>query len=212
MNKYRLIDKSNWNRKNTFEFFNSYEDPFFSITAKLEVDNLLRYCKENKESFFLHSLYIGARAANEIEEFRMRIQGNDVVAYEKVNYGSPVLHDDNTFTFAYFEYDNNQDICVKNSEKAMKNELEDPRFDPRHNLDDMIHFSVLPWIEFSSIKHARRMPVKDSIPKIVYGKYSEDKGKFTMPVSIDVHHALMDGFHVGQYLKKWQELEEKLYR
>jgi chloramphenicol O-acetyltransferase type A len=35
---------------------------------------------------------------------------------------------------------------------------------------------------------------------------TEVNGRKQMPVSIHVHHALMDGFHVGQYIDLYQQL------
>lgn len=33
----------------------------------------------------------------------------------------------------------------------------------------------------------------------------EVNGRLLMPVSVHVHHALMDGLHVGQFLENFQE-------
>jgi len=34
----------------------------------------------------------------------------------------------------------------------------------------------------------------------------EQNGIKQMPISIHVHHALMDGFHVAQFVERFQEL------
>jgi chloramphenicol O-acetyltransferase type A len=39
-----------------------------------------------------------------------------------------------------------------------------------------------------------------------FGKMTESDGKLTMPVSVHVHHALIDGLHVGQYIDLFQQL------
>jgi len=72
--------------------------------------------------------------------------------------------------------------------------------------ENVIHYSSLPWINFTSISHARAFRFKDSCPKISFGKMLEQNGRLQMPVSIHVHHALMDGFHVGQFINLFQEL------
>jgi chloramphenicol O-acetyltransferase type A len=48
--------------------------------------------------------------------------------------------------------------------------------------------------------------VDDSCPKISFGKMTNHNGKRTMPVSIHVHHALVDGLHLGQYIDCLQGL------
>jgi chloramphenicol O-acetyltransferase type A len=45
----------------------------------------------------------------------------------------------------------------------------------------------------------------DSIPRISWGKYFRDDNLIKMPLSVQVHHALMDGFHVGRYFQQVQK-------
>ena len=207
---FQKIDTNSWSRKPQFDLFKTYENPFFNITAEVNVSNLVKFCKNNNESFFLNSLFIGAKVNNEINEFRMRIRGEKVIIHDKINFGAPVMHSDKTFTFCYFKYYSDRKEFIKNAEVSLKQELANPSFNPRHDEDDIIHFSVLPWVNFSSIKHARRIPVEDSIPKIVYGKYSKKNDEFYMPISLEVHHGLMDGYHAGLFYKMWQEIESEI--
>jgi chloramphenicol O-acetyltransferase type A len=78
--------------------------------------------------------------------------------------------------------------------------------------DNLIHFSALPWVNFTSLSHARSYTFPDSCPKISVGKMMiEEDGKRTMPVSVHVHHGLMDGYHVGLFfdaLQKAMDSEE----
>jgi chloramphenicol O-acetyltransferase type A len=206
---FEKIDLKTWKRKDQYDLFKTYEDPFFNLTANVDVTNLIKYCKENKESFFINSIYIGARVNNEIEEFRTRIRGDEVIIHNKVNLGAPILHKNNTFTFCYFNYLDSQLLFKKEAEKSIESELRNPVFNPRHDEDDLIHFSILPWVNFSSLKHPRRIPITDSIPKIVYGKYFKQNSRYFMPISLEAHHALIDGYHAGMFFDKWQEIENE---
>ncbi|MCK5781094.1 MAG: hypothetical protein KAH10_00755 [Flavobacteriales bacterium] len=206
---FKKIDLDTWKRKDQYDLFKNYENPFFNITANVDVTNLVRYCNENKESFFVNSLYIGAKVNNEIEEFRTRIRGEEVIVHEKVNFGAPILHDNNTFTFCYFNYNESQLLFKKEAELSIQAELANPSFKPRHDEDDIIHFSVLPWINFTAVQHPRRLPVHDSIPKIVYGKFTEQNSRYVMPISIELHHALLDGYHASLFFERWQQIEEE---
>jgi chloramphenicol O-acetyltransferase type A len=64
---------------------------------------------------------------------------------------------------------------------------------------------VIPWVAFTSFAHARRHGTEDSVPKIVFGKRHERGGRHRMPVSVEVHHALVDGLHVGRFFEGFQE-------
>jgi chloramphenicol O-acetyltransferase type A len=203
----KKIDINAWSRKPQYDLFRSYEDPFFNITANVEVTNLVDFCKRTGESFFLNSLYIGAKINNDIDEFKLRCRGDEVIIHDVVNFGAPIMHNNKSFTFCYFKYFEDRKRCIKEAAVSLKKEKENPILNPRFGEDDVIHFSVLPWINFTSIKHARKHPIKDSIPKIVYGKYFELNGKCFMAISLELHHALMDGYHAGLFYEKWKEIE-----
>ena len=71
--------------------------------------------------------------------------------------------------------------------------------------DNIIHFSAIPWVSFTSLSHARSFTFPDSCPKISVGKMTEENGKMTMPISVHVHHGLMDGYHVGLFFDLLQK-------
>ena len=69
-----------------------------------------------------------------------------------------------------------------------------------------IHFSAIPWVDFTSLSHARSFTFPDSAPKISFGKVTEKDGIKTMAVAIHIHHGLADGYHVGQFVEEFQKL------
>jgi len=75
----------------------------------------------------------------------------------------------------------------------------------RYAGQNIIRYSVLPWFDFTSVSHARDFAVRDSAPKITFGKITEAAGRRTMPVSIHVHHALADGSHVAEFVQHFEQ-------
>jgi len=196
----------NWYRKNQFDFFNNYEDPFFNVSANLEVTNLYRYCKENGLSISLANLYFTLESANSIEEFKLRIIDKEVYLYNKIHIGSTVLNEDNTFSFCYFNFENSLLEFDKKGHQVLENHKKNKKFAPREEEFDLIHCSTLPWISFTGFKHARNgNEGQIGIPKIVFGKMFDEGKLKKIPISVEVHHALMDGFHVAQFLNIFQE-------
>lgn len=201
------LDLKNWNRKEHYYFFKDYDHPFFNICAEVDVTNLLKYTKEHQLSFFVASLFLSTKAANAIPEFRYRIRGERVTVHDVIHAGSTVLNADQTFSFCYFDYDGNfQTFNREATQKLEKYAKGFKSLEPGEDRDDLIHYSVIPWISFTSFSHARKFKTGDSIPKIVFGKYYEDAGGTKMPVSVEVHHALMDGIHVGKFLEGFRGL------
>ncbi len=112
------FDVENWNRKPQYEFFKSYEDPFFNVTATIEVSKLRSYCKENELSFSLACIFVALKSINDIPEFKLRIFNEVVYLFDSVDIGSTILNDDNTFSFCYFE---NQDSIFEFDKKGEVN-------------------------------------------------------------------------------------------
>ena len=69
----------------------------------------------------------------------------------------------------------------------------------------LIYFTTLPWLSFTSFAHARKRGREDSVPRIAFGKFVKENDRTWMPFSVEVHHALMDGLHVGRYVNRLQE-------
>lgn len=203
---YQPYDLDNWKRKSTFHFFRNFDDPFFNITANLDVTNLYDFCKKNHLSYSLSCLYYSLKTANEIEEFRIRLVDNELVIFDTVHAGQTLLHDDETFSFCYFDMKPDVREFVAAGRKNMEAQLQRKTFEPRDNEYGLIHYSVLPWVSFTSIKHARRMGTHDTIPKIVFGKIFGENGRRNMPLSVEAHHAIMDGLHVSKFFNRFQEL------
>jgi len=205
MSNIRKIDIENWVRKEHFENFKQYEDPFFNICADVEITALKDYTRKNNISFFVASYYGVVKTVNAIEEYKYRIRGEEVIVHENIRGGCTVMRDNRTFGFAYFDYADNfadfQQMALAEIERVKAGETP---LDAQFHRDDLIHGSVIPWVSFRSFEHAKRLNGQDSVPKVVLGKYYDWNGILKMPVSVALHHALGDGLHVGEFFEYYQ--------
>ena len=200
------LDLETWPRKRAFAYFRGFDNPFFNVTVQLDATPLRVLTRAQPEvSFFLAYLYLSLQAANETEPFRYRIEGERVRVHGRIHGGTTFLRQDESFDFAYFDYLDDYPRFQAGAREALDAaQRRGPTFDPHDGRDDLIHYSALPWIAFTSFAHARNWRRADSIPKIVFGRCAEEGGRFRLPVSVEVHHALMDGLHVGRYLERFQ--------
>ncbi|QCX38132.1 chloramphenicol acetyltransferase [Aureibaculum algae] len=207
----KIIDIENWDRKNQYDFFKNYEDPFFNITATLEVTNLYRFCKVHKLSFFLAGLYVANKAMNQIPEFKLRLDDGKVIAFDDIDISSTVLNDDDTFSFCHFESYSSIFEFIENGLKTIENLKNSIVGDSDVNAIAVVHSTTIPWVSITGFKHARNGNEKEiGIPKIVFGKYYNQDNRKIMPFSVEVHHALMDGIHVGLLYEKMQYIIDHL--
>jgi chloramphenicol O-acetyltransferase type A len=195
-----------WIRKEHFNFFKNFEEPFYGVVVNIDCTAAYGLAKENGVSFFLYYLHKSLTAVNDLEPFKYRIDGDDVIIYDQINAGPTIGRSNGTFGFSYMDYHPSFHKFMIGAKKEVERvQNTTTLFAPKLD-NDIVHFSSLPWINFTSISHARGFSFPDSCPKISFGKMTENNGKRTMPVSIHVHHALVDGLHVGQYIDRFQEL------
>ena len=202
----RYLDISTWPRRDTFEFFRGYDKPYFNVGTSLDVTNLVAEIRKRSDcSLSLAYHYFALRVVNEIEPFRYRLRGDQVLVHDVIHGGTTLLLPNETFIMVYFDYQEDFERFMTDAMKALDEQRTAAAFDPRPE-DDRIHFSVLPWISFTSFSHARNWGREDSVPKMAFGKIGEMNGRRMMPFSVEVHHAMMDGITVGRYLDRLQEM------
>lgn len=197
-----IIELHTWNRKEHFEFFNGFDEPFFGIVSDVDCTEAFSVCRENRISFFHFYLFQALRAANQVEAFRYRIEDEKPVIYNVVHASSTISRPDKTFGFSFIPYVESfgdfSELAKKETEAVAA--ISGLRLNENTSRKDVIHFSVLPWINFKSLTHARHFQYKDSIPKITFGKYYKSGNRLLMPVSVNAHHGLMDALHVSLFL------------
>ncbi len=200
------IDINTWIRKDHFNFFNAFEEPFFGVTVDVDCTACYREAKETGNSFFLFYLYKSLQAANRVEAFSYRIIEGEVWKYGSVNASATINRENGTFGFSYMDFYNDFETFKKHAVIEIERVSKSSGLIPAGSGENVIHFSALPWINFKSLSHARNFSYNDSCPKISFGKVRDEDGKKLMTISIHVNHALMDGYHVGLFVEAYQAL------
>ncbi|KAA3615760.1 MAG: chloramphenicol acetyltransferase [Calditrichaeota bacterium] len=207
----KLVNKDNWNRREHFDFFSKFDEPFFGITAEIDCTRGHAFSREKKISFFSYYLHNSLMAVNKIEELRYRIKEDSVVIYDAIHASSTIGRDDGTFAFSFVEHN----LDFRQFDSDLKKEIKKVqassglRFVGGAERKDVVHYSSLPWSSFTGLTHARNFNTDDSSPKITFGKMFTRENKKILPVAIYAHHGLADGYHVCKHLEVFQELMDK---
>lgn len=201
------LDLDNWPRREVFEFFRNFDKPYFNICMRLDVTNLLDALRNYPDvSVWLTYHYFALKAANEIEQFRYRLRNGQVLVHDVINGGSTLILPNETFTLVYFDYAKTFAEFIGPAQRAVDETKQGGAFQPRHDDDARVHCTTLPWISFTSFSHARNWRREDSVPKLSFGKFTRENDRTLMPFSVEVHHALVDGLHVGRYVARLEEM------
>lgn len=183
-------------------------EPFFSVTANVDCTGLVKSCKDQRVSPTLRIWHAVLQAVNQTSAFTLRIREGKPVRYETVHLSPTVLRPDETFTIIFLPYlPNYQEFETEAGARIESAKLTTGfKLDLESSRDDLIHFSTLPWFRFTGLTHARALGFPDSAPKITLGQFAKENERWLLPVSVTVHHGLVDGLQVARYLQRLEEL------
>jgi len=203
----KTIDLESWSRRSHYELFRKVASPHFSLCAQVNVTPLMSVLKPAGLSVHNGALYAIMRAANDVPQFRTRFTGDEVVEHEVVHASTTVPIEDDRFGFCDIRYTSDfiefNQRCEQEIARAKTN---DGLVDEVAHESNWIYLSCLPWLNFTQMTNALDGP-DDCIPRIVWGKITKTHGSWFMPVSVEVHHALIDGVHVVRF---YQNIEKTL--
>jgi chloramphenicol O-acetyltransferase type A len=198
------VDLATWPRAAQFHFFRRYARPHFAVTARLDVTHLMTQAKPNGASPYRASLYAIGAGLHAVPELLMRFRGDHVIRHDAVDLSMTVPTNAGSFTYAYVPYD--PDFPTFDTTARARIEAAATNTDLSANLgdrDDVAYLSCMPWLDYTSLTNAMPGP-DDCIPRIGWGKITHADGRYTMPMTTEVHHALADGAHVGAFFSAAQ--------
>jgi len=203
--RFRVINQEAWPRREQFELFKNFGFPYFSITADVDITSYQEALQKGGR-FTIGLVYALATAANAVPEFRQRIRGDDVIEFDVVHPSIIVLDDEEAFRFCGFPFAEDYTEFSKDASDLIEQARMAPSMYNLPDQDDFLFLTGLPWISFSGVFHAAPTHAPDSVPRIAWGKYRDVAGRIILPLNVQVHHALVDGIHVGRFYSKVEEM------
>ena len=71
---------------------------------------------------------------------------------------------------------------------------------------------MIPWSSFTSFNLNINNGENFLLPIITAGKYSQVRNELLLPVSLQIHHAVCDGYHASIFMNDLQKLsDESIY-
>ncbi|MCJ7715125.1 MAG: chloramphenicol acetyltransferase [Anaerolineales bacterium] len=202
----RTINLENWPRREHYLFFKEFESPHFSLCVEMDLTEFLPAIKEMNVSFTAAIMYLVARAANNIPEFKQRVREGSPIEHEIVHPSATILTKDDLFTFCTVEYKANFKEFVRITEEEISRVKTAPSLDEKFLDDNMLFMTSIPWVSFTSFMHPIKLNPPDSVPRFAWGKYFNEGEKTKMPLSVQGHHAVMDGIHAGRFYQEVQDI------
>lgn len=209
METFDLIDLDSWPRKFYFEHYYQHAKCTFSFVAPIDISNLLQACRQSKVKLYPVMLYIISRAVNEVKEFCVDMNATGQLG--QWNFVSPcytVFHEnEKTFSNIWTVFDANFSIFHRHFLQDMDQYSQVKDFMAKPNEPgNTFTISCIPWIDFTSFNLNIYDDARYLKPIFTMGKYTETEGKVSLPLSIQCHHAICDGYHAGLLLEHIRKL------
>ncbi len=208
----KMVNYTNPHRQKHFDFFEKMSHPHFNVCANVDITFLRKYIKEHHLPFTSSIVYLICKTANSIPSFRHRIRDGQVVEHDLVHPSFTILIEEtDVFSFCYVDYQADYVSFIEETQRRIEKIKKDPTVEDEPGRDDYLFLSSFPWASFTSVMHAMPYDRADSVPRIVWGKFFQEGDRIKMPLSVQAHHAVVDGHHIGQYFQKIEQyLEEEL--
>jgi len=205
----QLVDLSTWPRAVQYRLFRGFEKPHFAVTSRVDVSHLVAR-KVAGVSPYRACLYAIGKGLHAVPELRMRFRDDAVFCHDIITLSMTVPTSQGSFGFAYLPFLPDRDafdIAAKAEIEAVASGA--PRAPNQGGRNDFAYLSCMPWLDYTSISNA--LPGRDDcIPRVTWGKFVDQGGRWDMAMTIEVHHALVDGAQVGEFFAQVQAVLDKI--
>jgi chloramphenicol O-acetyltransferase type A len=201
----RIVDLETWPRADQFRFFRTYEKPHYAVTARVDVTHLLARCRAAGFSPYRACLFGIGAGIHAVPELCMRFRDDVVTQYDRVDLSMTVPLPDGNFRYAYVPWHKDHAVFDGQAAAIIAGVAAGGALNANTGQrDDLAYLSCLPWLDYTSINNA--LPhAQDCIPRVSWGRFVEAAGgTSSMAMTIEVHHALVDGRQVGDYFASVQ--------
>jgi chloramphenicol O-acetyltransferase type A len=190
------IDLNTYARRYWYEHFCQFEIPITYRTIQIDVTALKQYCKQNNLKFSLTLGFILTRANNYVREFRHRIVNDTLVEYDRIIPAFTVLQPNKVFAIAKGVYTDNfaddYHVNLSNNDSVATGQMTTP---PSEHFGQ-IFITTNPWTTQTAVQapYSKRFA---SMPVFCAGRMYDDAGRIKLGLGLQVHHGLVDGYHIG---------------
>jgi chloramphenicol O-acetyltransferase type A len=203
----RYIDIDTWDRGQYFTTYLGRDFPYINLGANIDITNLVTFCNKHELSSYLTLIHAAHSVAGSIENFRYRIiDALPIVCYAMGLTFTHIPEGSELFVNVTVPYDEDLNVFLDMAQDHIARQGRDPGFSAHQGRYDLIYYSAIPWVQYTHMVRTIATLGVDSSPKISWGKYFEQDGRTLVPFSVQVHHGLMDGFHVGKYYGEIQRV------
>lgn len=198
----------NWTRKEHFEHYFSNVRCSYSATVNIDITDLFAELKLKGIKHYPAQIYMLATVVNQFPEFRMSLDEQGKLGYWEEVYPLYTVLNQETETFSCIwspyssNFQNFYTACVADIGKYATG-----KFAPQNDTPlNIFTISSVPWVDFTAFNINAFTNGEYLLPIFTIGQYIENSGRLSMPLAIQVHHAVCDGLHLGRFVEALRDM------
>lgn len=199
------IDRSVWKREEYFNHYFSDVPCTYSMTVQLDITHI----REARLSLYPTMLYCISTIVNRHAEFRMALNSDgEVGIYDALLPCYTVFHKESeTFSNIWTEYHSDYAAFCAAYEQDMHEYGAVEKMAAKPDVpENSFPVSMIPWSSFQGFNLNLLKGYEYLLPIFTLGRFEEKDSRCLLPLAIQVHHAVCDGFHVSLFVDELQEL------
>lgn len=201
---FQLIDLEHWPRLEYYQHYTAHVPCTYSMTAELDVTAL----RTAAVRFYPAMLWLLTRQVNRWEEFRTALddQGRPGV-FDQMHPCYTVFHQDTQlFSEIWTEFDPSFPVFLQRYEEDLRCYGDVPGMLAKPNPpENTFPVSMIPWTSFQGFHLSLEKGFDYLLPIFTMGKFFSRGDQWFLPLAIQVHHGVCDGFHISRFFNSLQE-------
>lgn len=195
------INPQDSSRAEAFSMWISSPVPMVTLVKTFDVTRLVKVSKKSSMKFNVLMCWCICKAASSIEEFFLLPVPGHLYRFDKLAVNVVVLNDKGGITLCDVPY--SEDISQFNAD-YLEVTCRAAKTCKSTSLEDamIIGTSALPYTELDCI--VNQYSGRWNNPFLAWGKYRKGLFKTTLPISLQFHHAQMDGMQACRFLNNLQ--------
>lgn len=206
------LELADWPGAAQFRFFKTFERPHFAITARIDVSRMMALKAQGLSPFRAALWAIGA-GLHAVPALRTRFRGDEVTRYARLRLSPTIALTDGTFGYTYLDWQPDFARFDADAARRIAAVREGSALNPNDGaaVQDVAYLSCVPWLDYTALDNA--MPdAADCIPRVGWGRIVPKGSGFDMAMTLQVHHALVDGRAVAETFAATQSAFDTLTR
>lgn len=205
---YTVIDLDAWPRRERYEHYMRAVPCTYSMTVKLDITSLRR----RGLRIYPAMLHLITGEVNRHEQFRMALrESGELVLYERMEPCYTVFHKETgTFSNLWTEYCEDYPLFLGRYEEDLRRYGQSEAFMAKPGLpENSFTVSMLPWASFEGF-NLNTTDFTYLIPIFTMGRFYTEGGRIHLPLAVQVHHAVCDGYHTCLFIDGLQNAIDSL--